>query len=131
MGVSVQLASTREYLLEEREAAERRESHQSFSGVRHSRDAEHAVRMIRAPQRRPAKDQKICCFASCSREGWWQSVEGGGMGAKERARFDAAFLQKVLDVKRRLQDTRCACVQRRECVLASLPLRMPACANAC
>ena len=32
--------------------------------------------------------------------------EKGGVGVKERARFDAAFLQKVLDVKRRLQDTR-------------------------
>ena len=62
MGVSLQLASTREYLLEEREDAERRESHQSFSGVRHSRDAEHAVRMWRSKSPLPTiKEPYITC----------------------------------------------------------------------
>ena len=38
--------------------------------------------------------------------------EEGGVGLKERARFDSVFTQKILDVKRRLQDTRwiCLCV---------------------
>lgn len=34
-----------------------------------------------------------------------EQPDGGGIGLKERARFDAAFMQKVIDVKRRLQDT--------------------------
>lgn len=42
----VKLARTREYLLEEREEAERRESGLSYSGVRHQHNAGHPVRAV-------------------------------------------------------------------------------------
>jgi hypothetical protein len=72
-----QLAQARQELLDAREDAE--ESESGHGGWRlHS--ASH-----------PRRDEK--------------TAEGGGIGLKERARFDAAFMQKVVDVKRRLQDT--------------------------
>jgi len=71
-----QLAQARQELLDAREDAEERES--GHGGWRlHS--ASH-----------PRRDEKTA---------------EGGIGLKERARFDAAFMQKVVDVKRRLQDT--------------------------
>ena len=75
------LARVRENLLAQREAAEARESGQAG----HLHGGQGLASAAAAPTRHHA--------------------EHGDIGERERARFDAAFMQKILDVKRRLQDT--------------------------
>ena len=75
------LARVRENLLAQREAAEARESGQAG----HLHGGQGLASAAAAPTRHHA--------------------EHGDIGERERARFDAAFTQKILDVKRRLQDT--------------------------
>jgi hypothetical protein len=87
-----QLARAREDLLAEREHAERKESGLSWN--------------LGAAARAPHSDHRHSDTSNPAHYAEYSS-EQGGVGIKERARFDAAFIAKVQDVKRRLQDTRC------------------------